>query len=93
MTIWLQKEFAFGDYGDAQTAYTTPCLKLQHPREMMMVITVPLGHRQVYLSLPTEDLSHLFPGWVKIEESNLPLVASGLVSHQDEFEKRFRYPV
>jgi hypothetical protein len=93
MPIWIEKDFGLADYAQDQQKFVDLFTVLGSPREMMMVATGPVHKAQIFVSLLDRKYLSLFDGYTEVSEADLPRAARGLVSHQDEFEKRFEYLV
>ena len=91
MSVWFSKRFEFGDYASDQDKFSGLFMKLGAPKNMMMVASGPIHNSEIFVQLPDRKLIALFDGYDEIAEAGLPKAARGLVSNQDEFEKRFEY--
>ena len=87
--IWARATFILGDPVAVQDKFEEVFTRLRAPSGMMMLSVTRVADRatDIYLSVPDEPMLQLFEGFSRIQESELPKSATGVVGHADELER------
>lgn len=92
--IWARKMIDLAEWQAIQDQFEELFVKVGCPGQMMLVATSDpdTGQTDLIMSLANSGLLSLFQGFERISESDLPAETSLLVGHNNQFEKRFKYP-
>ena len=91
MMIWAAKNYRMGGETEAEATFQDLFVKDGNGQGMLLVSERKGRRLRLFVGLPNEAKLHLFPGFEKISEAELPSrkKVSLLGGNQAEFENRF----
>jgi hypothetical protein len=99
MSIWLKRRCTTSEWSPVQRVVGELQISLGGPPDVMMISSDQRWSDEkrefeddIYIQVPTRELTDLFPGFVAVSADDLPKVATGLVTRVDAFERLFSYP-